>query len=98
MLIKLTDIKGNDYWINPIYVKGITQKRNGPAEIHIHLGNSSWGMPVHSIKVEADAQTLADLLSAAMPNATDVTAAVALDEQFQQQQREAAARAAQAGG
>lgn len=96
MLIKLTDIKGQEFWINPIHVKGITRKKDGPSEVHIHLGSSSWGVPINSIKVNAEAQALADLISAAMPSAADMAAAIALDEQFQQQQ--AAARAAQAGG
>lgn len=91
MLVKLTDIKAGDVWINPIYVKAVTQKRRH-AEVHI-----SYGGPFSSktsVKVDQPAEEVALAISAAMPDSAQYIAAVAQQEEDEQARQQAAAAAA----
>lgn len=95
MLVKLTDIKGKEVWINPLYVKAVASKGNDGAEVFVTYG-SAWSQ-VTSIKVKAPAADVAAAISAAMPDAAAYMAAVATDEELRMQQ-EQAQRAAAMGG
>ena len=92
MLIKIIDIKNNNVWINPLYVKSVSSKKNTT-----YLRGSFGGsMNAYLIKTREDPQELADRISAAMPDSPAWGAATsALLSEEQQQQ---AATAAAAGG
>ncbi len=93
MLIKVVDIKNNDTWINPLYVKSVSAKK-GTTLLRGSFGGS---MNAYLIKTREDPQQLADRVSSAMPDspAWGATAANALLTEEQQRQ---AAAAASAGG
>lgn len=61
MLIQLTNTKGKDYWVNPLYVKAITTKKPGQAEVFITFGGAFDA--VTSIKVNQDASQVAQVVS-----------------------------------
>ncbi len=96
MLVKLTDIKGREIWVNPVYVKAVTQSKRGVTEVFINFG-SQWSSN-HSIKVRANVDEVAEMISAAMPISMFEAAAAASDqERMQDQARQAAAATATAG-
>jgi len=95
MLIKLTDIKGRDVWINPLYVKAVTSRGKEGAEVFVTYG-SVWSQ-VTSIKVKAPAEDVAAAISAAMPDAAAYMAALDSEEEYRRQQ-EQATRAGVMGG
>lgn len=63
MLVKLTDTKGLTYWLNPIHVKMLREKK-GVTEIFLTI-NSSWPSP--NLKVKEPLDAIAAMISAAMP-------------------------------
>lgn len=89
MLIRITDIKGQDSWINPLYVKSVVTKK-GTTEVR-----GSFGGPFNTsvIKTREDAQSLADRVSAAMPDSPAWGAAASALLSDEQQQQAAAAAA-----
>lgn len=89
MLVKITDLKGKDHWINPLYVKCIRSNRKGHTEIH---GSVTYMGSV--LKTEEPAESLADRISVAMPDSPAWQAATAAGVQTDEQQRAAAAAAA----
>lgn len=94
MLIKLTDIKGRDVWINPAYVKGVFQKSKEITEVYVRWGA---GLSVSDVlKVRARADDVAAAISAAMPDAAAYIAALESEEEYRRQQE--ASRAAAMGG
>ena len=91
MLIKVIDIKKNNIWINPLYVKSVASKKGTT-----YLRGSFGGyMNADFIKTHEDPQELADRISAAMPDSPAWGAATSalLSEQQQQQTTTAAAAA-----
>jgi hypothetical protein len=63
VLVRITDRKGNDCWINPLYVKAIRPHKKGYCEV---VGPfSQYG---GSIKTDESAESLADRLSVSMPD------------------------------
>jgi len=95
MLIKLTDIKGRDIWINPAYVKGVFQKSKEVAEVYVRWGS---GLSVSDVlKVRARADDVAAGISAAMPDAAAYMAVMDSEEEYRRQQ-EQATRASGMGG
>ncbi len=99
MLVKLTDTKGKEYWVNPIYVKAVVPVKGGGAEVFVSFGNV-WST-TRSIKVEAAAEEVAGWLGAAMPTGSGVmgyyAGAIACEEEIVRQQQQAAAAAAMGG-
>lgn len=95
MLVKLTDTKGQDYWINPLYVRGLIQRKRDLTEVHIVLNASPWS-GINSIKVPMPADELAGVISAAMPDAADYLAAA--EAEGDQERQAAAQRAVILGG
>lgn len=95
MLVKLTDTKNREVWINPLYVKAVQSKGNEGAEVFITYG-SAWSQ-VTSIKVKAPAADVAMSISAAMPDSAAYMSAVTSEEELRLQQ-EQAQRAAAMGG
>lgn len=93
MLVKVIDIKGKEYWLNPVYVKAVTAKPGkGITEIHC----SSFGsFGTSTIKVRGSADEVAAALSEAMPGA--VPYGVLMGEEDEQRRRQQAAAAAAAG-
>lgn len=65
MLVKFTDVKGVNYWVNPLHVKMLREKK-GLTEVFI-VYNPGWASP--SFKVKQSAEEVAALLDAAMPDA-----------------------------
>ncbi|MCC6285162.1 MAG: hypothetical protein IT439_07670 [Phycisphaerales bacterium] len=65
MLVKFTDVKDVNYWVNPLHVKMLREKK-GLTEIFI-VYNPGWAAP--SFKVKQSAEEVAALLDAAMPDA-----------------------------
>jgi hypothetical protein len=89
MLVKITDLKGKDHWINPLYVKCIRANKRGETEI---IGSiSTMGS---MLKTEEPAESLADRISVAMPDSPAWQAATAASEQIDEQQRAATVAAA----
>jgi hypothetical protein len=96
MLVKLTDIKGKDIWVNPIYVKAVTQSKRDVTEVYIAYG-SPWGA-VHSVKVRGAPEEVAEAISAAMPiSMFEAAAAAGEQEQAQAQAHQAATVVATSG-
>jgi len=89
MLVKITDLKGKDHWINPLYVKCIRSNKRGETEI-IGSISTMGGM----LKTEEPAESLADRISVAMPDSPAWQAATAASEQIDEQQRAATVAAA----
>lgn len=96
MLIKLTNNKGKTFWVNPLFIKGIREHKPGIVDVMTPVG--SWSGLSGTIRVEGDAQEIADTVSAAMlalsTTSAGAIAAIADDED---QQKQAAAAAAAAG-
>ncbi|MFU8828428.1 MAG: hypothetical protein ACNA8P_03235 [Phycisphaerales bacterium] len=89
MLVKITDLKGKDHWINPLYVKCIRANKRGETEI---IGSiSTMGS---MLKTQEPAESLADRISIAMPDSPAWQAATAASEQIDEQQRAATVAAA----
>lgn len=89
MFIKVTDTKNRVYYINPLYVKALREKK--PGVIEISGVTTQWGT---SLLVQEDMQALADRLSVAMP---DSPAMAAVLTSVRDQEEQAAAAAAAAG-
>lgn len=89
MLVKITDLKDKDHWINPLYVKCIRANRKGQTEI-IGLMTS---MGSH-IKTNEPIESVADRISVAMPDSPAWQAATGAAVLSDEQQRAAAAAAA----
>ena len=95
MLVKLTDTKGKEVWINPLYVKAVQSRGDDGAEVFITFG-TTWSQ-VSSIKVKASAADVATSISAAMPDAMAYMGAIATEEELRVQQQQAAQAAAMGG-
>jgi hypothetical protein len=89
MLVKVTDLKGKDHWINPLYVKCIRSDRKGRTEI---IGSISTMGSL--IRTEEPADSLADRISVAMPDSPAWQAATAAANMTEEQQQAAAVAAA----
>lgn len=76
MLVKLTDLKGKDIWVNPLYVKSLTPKRDD--ETHVEV--SGWAL---KMKVPQNVEDVALTLNAAMPEG--IGALVAAEEDLARQ-------------
>lgn len=87
MLVKLTDHKGKDVWINPLYVKSLSIKKPGETQVEV----SGWSL---KMRVRQDIEELALTINAAMPES--VSAFVAAEDEVRRQ-REAAQAAAASG-
>ena len=92
MLVRLTDIKTGDVWINPLYVKAVI-KKSKYTEVFINYGTAFSAK--QSIRVDEAAEDVALKISAAMPDSPAwqgaAGAMVAADELAQQQAAAAAA-------
>ena len=96
MLVKLIDIKGQEIWINPVFVKAVRPAKKGVTEVFIAFGNH-WS-PQSSVKVKANADEVAEAISAAMPiSMIEAAAATEQTEQEADAARRAAAVAASSG-
>jgi hypothetical protein len=93
MLVEVMDVRGNRYWINPIYVKAIKRNRRG----HGILYGSLVGNMTGTIKTREPAETLADRVSAAMPEGA-AWQAIGPIEADEEARRQAAAAAVAAAG
>lgn len=93
MLLKITDNKGQDYWINPLYVRGLIQRKRDLTEVHIVLNVSPWS-GISCLKVPMAADQLASMIDAAMPEAAGFLAAAEADADAE---RQAAAQRAALG-
>jgi len=91
MLVKFTDVKGKDVWINPLYVKAIAEGKRGVTEIYITYG-SVWS-PQSVLKVDMPAEEAAMHISAAMPDAAEMAAIAATEEEQQSSQTSATSSA-----
>jgi len=69
MLVKFTDIKGAEVWINPVHVKVVRETKKG-TEILMVVGNPSGlgGGGAWSVKTETPVDEAAAMLNAAMPD------------------------------
>lgn len=85
MLVRLTDHKGKERWVNPIYVKSLLAKGPGETEVEV----SGW---TSKMRVRLSADEVALMINAAMPDAADYIAA----GESERQAREAAQAAASA--
>lgn len=65
MLVKFTDSKGKEVWVNPIHVKLIEQRRQTTI---IVLGPGATASGGSSIKVREPIDLVAEILNAAMPD------------------------------
>lgn len=92
MLVEVTDTKGKRFWINPVYVKAVKSTRRGHGIIFGMIVSNLSG----SIKTNEPAQTLADRISAAMPEGA-AWQAIGPIEAEEEARRQAAAAAAMAG-
>lgn len=91
MLVKVVDIKGKEYWLNPVYVKAITMDaRKGVTMIYCSAFGS---FGAGAIKVRAHADEVASVLSDAMPGGMSL-AAMAVEEEEQRRRQQAAVAAA----
>lgn len=63
MLVQITDHKGKEYWINPLYVRMVTPKGEDQCEIQ----GLATSLGTH-IRVKAPAADVAAQISAAMPD------------------------------
>lgn len=90
MLVEIVDVRGNRLWINPIYVKAVKRTRRGYGVVH----GSLVGNLTSTIKTKEPAETLADRISAAMPDPWHAIGPIEADEEAR---RQAAAAAAMAG-
>lgn len=99
MLVKITDTKGRDFWINPMYVKAVSSAKGRGAEVYITFG-TVWSS-TQVIKTEASPEEVAGWISAAMPEGTGVAAyyaaAGAAEEEVARQQQQAAQAAVMSG-
>ncbi len=89
MLLKLTDHKGKERWLNPIYVKSL--RARGPSDTEVEI--SGWTV---KLRVRQPADELALAINAAMPDAADFIAAHE-SEQAAAAARQAASSAATGG-
>ncbi len=64
MLVKLTDSKGTDVWINPVHVR-LVRRKGRHTEVFVPF-NANWGAV--SIKTRQPLDEVADLLNAGMPD------------------------------
>lgn len=69
MLVKLTDHKGKERYINPLYVKSMAPKGDDETEIEI----SGWSL---KLWVKRPMDEVATMISAAMPDAAAALAAL----------------------
>lgn len=85
MLVELTDVKGETWWVNPAYVR-IMREKKGRTEIWV-TGNTS------TLKIERPLVEVATEISAALQAMSSLSAVNASIDQAQQ-----AAQAASAAG
>lgn len=94
MLIRLTDTKGRDHWLNPLYIRSV-EPRGVQCEVRLsfNIGMSS------TIKINEPAEQVAETVSAGLMSigAGAAMSAVVSEQHFQQQQQQAAAAAAMSG-
>ncbi|MEL6740069.1 MAG: hypothetical protein AAFP26_05380 [Planctomycetota bacterium] len=79
MLVRFTDHKGKDRYINPIYVKSLGVKNDTETEIEI----SGWSL---KLRVKRPMDEVATMISAAMPDAAAAIAAMESEQQAAQNQ------------
>jgi len=79
MLVKLTDIKDKTYFINPLYVKGVAERKPGITEVYVNFG--SMLDPKFLIKVSAPAEEVAAMISSAMPAGAEYFAPIVDQEE-----------------
>ncbi len=87
MLIKITDKKGNDWHVNPLYIKSVREKKPGRTEVigsFLNMGAS--------IQTDEPATDIADRISIALA-AMNPAAFTAIETEQRQQQAAAAAAA-----
>ena len=89
MLIQLHDHKGKEQFINAVYVKAILPKGHDQCLLEVS-GRTS------KLRVGLPAQTVADMVNAAMPNSLD--AILAVEDQNHSDQTAASATATAAIG
>lgn len=94
MLVRLTDVKSGDVWVNPLYVKAVL-KKGKHTEVFINYGTAFSAKT--SVKVEEDPEEVALRISAAMPDSPawqgGAAAAELTDEELAAQQAAAASTA-----
>lgn len=99
MLVKLTDVKHKDYWVNPMYIRAVVPAKGSGCEVFVSFGNT-WST-VRSIKVDRSPEEVASWISAAMPAGSGVAgyyaAAMSEEELAEQQAQQAAVAASMAG-
>ena len=74
MLVKVIDHKGKERYINAAFVKSVTPKDDSRTDIEI----SGWAV---KIRVEQPAETVAQIINAALPSAFDALLAAESDQQ-----------------
>lgn len=80
MFVQLTDTRGKEHWVNPLYVRYIAPKGVDRCEIYGSFG--TFGTP---IRVKGSAAEVAALISSAMPDSPAwQTLASAADAEAQQ--------------
>lgn len=88
MLVRLTDIKGNEVWVNPAYVRYV-RPHAGKTEVMIPVP-SKWGIP-GPVLTDTPVETVVELLNASMPGFF-TSAPYDLESDEEQQRRRAAAQ------
>ncbi len=87
MLVKLIDIKGNEVWLNPVYVKAVTSNRKkGYTEVHCSAFGA-WS--TSTVKVNASADDVAAALTEAMPGAVPYPAILGDEDDARKKQQAA---------
>jgi len=92
MLVKITDTKGRDYWINPIYVRAVTPGKGRGSEVRVGF---SVGLGGSVIKTDAPPEDVARAIDEAMPDSAAGYYAAAVDQQAEDDE---ATRQAAMGG
>lgn len=64
MLIRLTDTKGNDVWVNPAYVRYV-RRHGAHTEVMVQV-TSKWGVP-GPLQTDMSPEQVVEILNAAMP-------------------------------
>lgn len=82
MLVRFDDPKGRPQFINAVYVKAVIPK--GPAQCQLEISGRST-----KLKINLPAETAAEIINAAMPNALE--AILAAEDQNHTDQAAAAA-------
>lgn len=92
MLIKLTDHRGKDRYLNPMYVKGLLSKGSNTTEVEVSGWNSK-------LKVKMPIDDVAAMLNAGMPDGlfTGEAETIAATEGEHADEHQAAMQAATGG-